>query len=213
MKQKILSLIIVLSVVATFTSCKKDDDAGSLGGTQSAIGSVNNTFQLSGIPSGISGVSAKVTDFSNGISKVTYTGTVTNQTYLNLLKTSKDVTVSGNTVSCNCNCKITSEGMETVFDEGTLTLVKNDAKVGDTWSLNHGGSTIKREVTEVSNEDTYYWGGMYIKTIKVKESGRNVPGYAGTEFIYNHKFGIVGVKLLFEDGTSKTIGVSSANQN
>ncbi len=214
MKTQVFSFCILFLLFATFISCQKDENGSSpLGGTQSAIGNVNNNFTISGIPSGVSGVSAKVTELMNAVSTVSYSGTVTNSSYLNLLKQSPDVSVSGNTVTCKSKCRITSEGMESVFEEGTLTLVKYDAKVGDVYSLKRGSTTLRREVTSVSTNDDYNWGGMYIKTIKVKETGRNIPGFSGTEFVFNHKFGIVGVKVMFEDGTSKTIAISSTNQN
>lgn len=213
MKSKILSLIILFSVFATFTSCEKDDDSGSLGGTQSSIGSVNNTFQLSGIPSGISGASVKVTNLADGISTVTYSATITNSSYQSMASSMTDANVTGSSIQKEENYRITSEGMESVFPEGNLTLVKYGAKVGDVYSLKRGSTTMRREVTAVSTEDDYSWGGMYIKTIKVKETGRNIPGISNIDFVFNHKYGIVGLKVSFEDGASKTIGISSANQN
>jgi hypothetical protein len=213
MKSKILSLIILLGIFSTFNSCEKDDASDPLGGTPSAIGSVNNTFQLSGIPSGTSGVSAKVTNLSEGVSTVTYTATITNSSYLTMISSMTDVNISGSTVQREGNYRITSEGMESVYPEGNLTLVKYNAKVGDVYSLKRGSTTLMREVTSVSTDDDYNWGGMLIKTIQVKETGRNIPGVSNIDFVFNHKFGIVGFKISFEDGTSKTIGVSSANQN
>jgi len=213
MKLKVLSLITLLCVFAIFISCEKEDNSGSLGGTQSAIGSVNNTFQLSGVPTGISGLSAKVTNLADGKSTVTYSATITNSTYLGMASSMTDVNVTGSTIKREGNYRITSEGMESVYPEGNLTLVKYDAKVGDTYTLKRGSTTLRREVTAVSTQDDYSWGGMYIKTIKVKETGRNIPGVSNIEFVFNHKFGIVGLKVSFEDGTSKTVGVSSTNQN
>ncbi len=213
MKSKVLSLIILFSFFATFTSCEKDDPSGPLGGTQSEIGSVNNTFQLSGVPSGVSGVSAKVTNLDNGVSTVTYTANITNSSYLNMISSMSDVNVSGSSAQREGNYRITSEGMESVYPEGNLTLVKYGAKVGDVYSLKRGSTTMRREVTSVSTDDDYNWGGMLIKTIQVKETGRNIPGVSDIEFVFNHKFGIVGLKISFEDGTSKTIGISSAKQN
>lgn len=214
MNSKFLSIILMIGAFALLVSCEKDNDSsGPLGGTQSAIGSVNNNFQLSGVPSGVSGVSAKVTNLSDGVSTVTYTANITNSTYLNMISSMSDVDISGSSVQREGNYRITSNGMESVYPEGTLTLVKYDAKVGDVYSLKRGSTTLRREVTSVSTEDDYSWGGMYIKTIQVNETGRNIPGVSDIKFVFNHKFGIVGFEISFEDGSSKTIGVSSANQN
>lgn len=123
------------------------------------------------------------------------------------------VTVLGSGVCFERNFRITPEGIESVYPEGNLTLVKYDAKVGDVYSLKRGSKTIRREVTSVSSDDDYYWAGMYIKTIKVKETGRGIPGVSSIEFAFNHRFGIVGIKVLFEDGTCEEIEIASGNYN
>lgn len=46
---------------------------------------------------------------------------------------------------------------------------------------------------------------MNIKVMKVGETGRPVAGVSKIEYILNHKFGVVGFKAYFEDGSSKEV--------
>jgi len=54
---------------------------------------------------------------------------------------------------------------------------------------------------------------MLIKTIHVEETGRNIPGVSKVEFIGNHKWGMVGIVVYFEDGSTKKIGIFSDANN
>ena len=205
--------ILLSGLLLLMVSCKKSSDGYEpLGGSQSAIGEVGNSFSI-GTISGVASVSANVTNLSNGESTVAYTANITNSSYLDMIKSMDDVSVTGSSVQRESTYRITTEGIESIYPEGNLTLVKYDAKVGDVYSLKRGSKTIRREVTLVSSDDDYYWAGMYIKTIKVKETGRGIPGVTNIEFVFNHRFGIVGIKVLFEDGTSKEIGIVSGNYN
>jgi len=214
MNTKIYRTITVISLFLIATSCSKSDDGiGELGGSQSAIGDVTNNFQITGFPTGISGVSAKITNLSDGVSTVSYSAKVTSTVYQEMISSLEDVSLSGGIVQRESKYKITSEGMESIYPEGNLTLVRYDGNVGDVYSLKRGSKTITREVTSKSSTDDYSWNGMNIKTIKVNEKGRNIPGVNDIQFIFNHKYGIVGIKISFEDGTSKEIGIVSTNQN
>ncbi|MFA6128132.1 MAG: hypothetical protein WC699_12595 [Bacteroidales bacterium] len=210
MKTKIM--IIALMAIA-FTACEKYGlGTQSLGGSQSPIGEVNTSFTFSGI-SGISNASARVTELTGGVSKIDFTGLVTDSKLLALANYLSGVTVSGNTISGSVSTKFTSEGIETVHEGGKLILVKYDAKVGDKYTLKTGNETLTREVKSKSVDDDYYWGGMMIKTIAVEETGHSEPGISKMEYMSNHKFGLVGVKLHFTDGTSKTLDIYSSKQN
>ena len=213
MNMRNLCTIFLMGLLILGAACKKSSDGYEpLGGSQSAIGEVGNSFSIGSI-SGVNNVSANVTELSNGVSTIAYSATVTNPSYLEMIKSMDDVTVSGNSIQREREYRITTEGIESVYPEGNLTLVKYDTKVGDVYSLDRGSKTIRREVTSVSHDDDYYWGGMYIKTIHVKETGRGIPGVSNIEFVFNHKFGIVGLKISFEDGTSKEIGIFSNSNN
>jgi len=205
---KNLQTLFLLSLIILFTvSCDKSDDGfGGLGGSQSSIGEVGNTFQISSI-AGLSGLSAEVTDLTDGVSTVTYTTTVNNQTYIDMIQSLTGVSVSGTSVQRESQYIISSNGIASVYPEGNLILVDYGAKVGDVYTLKRGSTTMKREVEAVSTDDDFYWGGMLIKTIDVKETGRNIPGVSYIVFRFNHKF------VYFEDGTYQGGLIYSANNN
>jgi len=211
MKINLLSGIILVAIIFLATSCDLINDEG-VGGSQSPIGEVGNTFSVSSIP-GLSGVSVEVTALSGGKSTVTYTANISNQTYLNMIKSMESISVTGSTVQRESTYRITSEGMESVYPEGSLTLVKYNAKVGDIYTLKRGTITMEREVTAVSSDDDFFWGGMMIKTIDVKETGRNIPGLSYILFRFNHKFGLVNVIAYFEDGSHTGALIYSDSNN
>ncbi len=121
--------------------------------------------------------------------------------------------VAGNRASVSRDYRITTKGFQSVYEEGDLTIIDYDAKVGDTYTLNHNGNKLVRKVTKVSKKDEYEWGFMLIKTIHVEETGRNLPGVSKIEFIGNHRWGMVGLKLYFEDGSAQTFGIVSEASN
>lgn len=215
MKTKFFFQISVLILMAFTMSCGLiEGDGEDIGGDPSPIGEVNNNFDVmvSSFP-GVSNTSAKVTARDGDVSTVTYSATITDPTLLNLVKAMSDVIVEGNKASVSRDYRITTKGFQSVYEEGTLTIMDYDANVGDKYSLKHDGNNIVREVKEVSEEDVYPWGFMQIKTIHVEETGRNIPGVSKIEFVGNHKWGMVGVIIHFEDGTKKTIGIFSDANN
>ncbi len=193
-------------------SCSKDDDAEALGGSQSSIGSVDNTFNVSGIP-GVGSVSAKVTELKDGVSSITLTANITDAAALAALSAISGSAVAGTSFSRTSKYKMTTEGIESVYPEGNLILVKYNAKVGDTWSLNLKSSTIVRTVASVSTTDDFSWNGLMVKTINVDETGRGIPGVTKIKNILNHKFGLVAVVLYLEDGSTARINVVSKKTN
>ena len=45
----------------------------------------------------------------------------------------------------------------------------------------------------------------------VEETGRNIPGVSKIEYYANHKFGLVAVNIIFDDGSSRKISIFSKN--
>lgn len=212
MKLKILSHSLLACTFFFILSCDLTD-SDDLGGSQSEMGETGNTFSTSSSLPGASNASATITELNNGVSTLTYSVSVTNNSYLSLIQSLSGPSVSGNTVTGEGKYRFTSEGIEAVYDDGTLTLVDYGAKVGDVYTCTHGNANIKREVTEVATEDDFFWGGMMIKTIEVEETGRGIPGVSKIVYRYNHKFGLVNAKAFFEDGTSAGTLVYSDSQN
>jgi len=208
MKTKLL--LLSLGLVFLF-SCKKDETE-AIGGSQSAIGALNNTFSATGLP-GAQNFSAKVTALENGISTLTWSASITNTSSLAVLSALSGSVNNGISFSRTSKYKITSEGIESVYPEGNLICVKYDAKVGDTWTQSGKSRSVSRTVSSVSSTDDFYWNNLQIKAIKVDETGRGLPGVSKIQSIYNHKFGIVEIVVYMEDGTIIPINIYSKNIN
>jgi hypothetical protein len=81
-------------------------------------------------------------------------------------------------------------------------LVKYDCNVGDTYKLTKSdGTTITRTVTQKSTTDDFYYGGILIKTMTIEQDSR-IPGIKKIIYKVNHKFGLVYLTAVAEDGSS-----------
>ncbi len=110
-------------------------------------------------------------------------------------------------IDFQAKAKVTSEGIQDFrYSNGNtskpFTIVKYNAKVGDKYTYRtRTGKTVTREVTSRSTTDDYEWGIYHIKVIKVKEKAlADDPFVDEIEYISNHKFGLVGVKVLLKTG-------------
>lgn len=210
MKTRIIllsSIIFLTSSCGVIDSLKPD---GKLGGTQSAMGEVGNTFSLGSI-SGVSNGNAEVKSLENGVSTISASLTISDPKLLEIAKSIPELTLNGNTVSVSKKYRITDEGIQNVYDEGNFTLVKYDDNVGDEYSIKVDGNTIKRKIEYKSTVDDYSWAFYDLKVMKVVETGRPVAGVNKIEYILNHKFGVVGFKVYFEDGSNKEVRFFSKN--
>lgn len=212
MKTKLTTLLVMAFFTLSLVSCD-EDEIGDIEGNQSPFGEVGNTVDWNVGQFGISNASTQVISLENGVSTFECSGTTTNSTYIDLLEMVPierfpgTVTISGNTVSAKVNAKVTDEGIQVIFNDGSkLTLVDYGANVGDKYTANVNGTTLENEVVEKSTEDDYLWvGGMYLKVIKVKYKSHS-PGINFVVAIYNHKYALVGFETHFEDGTVSYAG-------
>ncbi len=212
MKTTLFSVLVFL----VFTSCnwfdfgKKSNDPHSLGGsTNIPINTVGNTFANTAVI----GTTAyhgniTVTDVTNGVTTVQFKAAIpSNIPALQSIKP-KYKDANGNLV-CVGKFKISDEGILDYNnkDHQPLVLVKYDANVGDKYTLDKSdGTQIVREVVRKSTTDDFYWGGMLIKTIDVEQSS-NIPGVTKIIYYTNHKFGLVAVKVVMEDGTTPQLSL------
>jgi uncharacterized protein (UPF0333 family) len=210
---KNLIIVFLLTVFFAISSCKKDDINSDIGGNQSTIGEVGNTVSLRAGQFGIEETNIYASKLENGVSTFVCSGIATDSYYIDLLKMVPShhipgtVNIDGNNVEITINAKVTDEGGQVVFNDGSkFTLVKYDAKVGDKYTVEVNGNTLVNEVVNVSTDDDFFWGGMYIKVITVKSSS-SLPGVSYVEHYYNHKFGLVGLAIYFEDGSVKYAGI------
>ena len=205
---------LFIGLVVFFSSCDfGDSEKGKLTGTQSEIGATGATFALSatGI-SGVSNMQASVTKNTDGISSINGTATLTNSMLTQVIKAIPGtLSQSGNVVTLNdLKVKFKSDGVEKVNGINPGVLVNYNSSVGDVYAAE--SSKTKREVTAKTTTDSYDWGGMKIKTMEVTES-INAYGIKSMQYIANHKWGIVGILITFDDNSTIKIPVNSSKSN
>lgn len=208
---------LLLCVLLILTSCDwiesiiNPNDSSSIGGTTSIpINTVGTTFSSSVVLNGVyfnSNSSATITKIEDGVDVIHVVSNIPSTIAAQVPAKYKDA--SGKLVY-DLKVKMTDKGILDYqnMDHEPFVLVKYDAKVGDKYTLDKSnGTTITREVVRKSTTDDYYWGGMLIKTIDVEQDSR-IPGVEKMEYFTNHKFGLVGIKVYMEDGTTTQIGLS-----
>ncbi len=207
------TFIVTLLLAVFLTSCEKDENSsGSLKGNQSPLGKQGTTATAGNISSaGITAISGSVVTFKDGISDIRISANISNATYKNLLTNHPLIESSGNQITLTgMKVKTTDEGIEMLNSNNPGILVKYDAKVGDKYPID--GSKKYREVTARSTDNDYYWDGMNIKVIEVtlKVNGPNVERFIS---YFNHKFGIVGIKVILKDGKEISCPIFASTQN
>ena len=122
-----------------------------------------------------------------------------------------EFSVNGNTVTGSAKFKNTTEGVESENDSYPGVLVKYSSKVGDTYK---GATGYKREVISKSTDDDFPYGGFFmIKVLEIEESPCSVPGVKKLVYYANHKFGIVGAEVTYDDNTTMYIGLGYSSEN
>lgn len=203
MKSKILSTALIISMFFALSSC--DESTSELGGSQSEYGEVGVRVTSPNVPAVLHGATAEITEVDNGVSVLTLTADFSQE---DIETIQERWPAYDGTLTYDVKYRITSQGVQSVYDDGTsFTLVKYDAKVGDKYTLKRDGQNLVREVTQKSTEDDYYWNGWLLKTVTVKETGRAVPGFSNAIMVFNHRFGLVGYEMNFEDGSSEKIPI------
>ncbi len=217
--KNLVNLLMFFSIGILSVSCDDlvdKDDSNEINGTQSEMGLVGVTVTSSSSEiAGVSDFSAVVESLEDGISSYSAQATVTNSLVKNMISNFPGVVIDGNSVSID-NLKIqqTTGGIKCVTGTLAGVLVKYDSSVGDTYTAGTSGNV--RTVVSKTGVDDYPYGFYMIKTIQVESTLGNsnrVSGINKITYIANHKFGMVGVKVDFEDGTSSTFPVYTSAEN
>jgi hypothetical protein len=220
--KNLLKLLVFFSLGILNMSCSSSSENGDsnnpneLTGSQSAMGIVGVSVSSSSAEiAGVSNFSAVVTSLENGISSYTAQATVTNPLVKNMIANFPGVVINGNSVSIsNLQIKQTTDGIKCITGPLAGVLVKYDASVGDTFTTGSSGKV--RTVVSKTGVDDYPYGMYLIKTIQVESTvnaTNRISGISKITYIANHKFGMVGVKVNFEDGTSATFPIYTNAEN
>ncbi|HRW70555.1 hypothetical protein [Lentimicrobium sp.] len=216
--KKLFVILLGISVGVFCFSCEKildKEDANELKGDQSPMGEVGVIVSSGSAEiAGVSNFSAVVTELKDGVSTYTASAKVTNTFIKNMVSGFPGVTINGDDVTItNLKMQQTTEGIKCLTGPGAGVLVKYDSKVGDTYPVGNTGK--ERKVVSKSGEDDYPYGFFLIKTIQVETTPIDMKsgGIQKITYIANHKFGMVGVRVDFDDETSVTFPVYSSAEN
>jgi len=208
------ALLVSISLMLLCYSCEKDSDT-KLTGEQSPMGEVGVTVSSSSATiAGVSNANATVTKLEGGISTYSASATVTNTLLKNLVANFPGVTINGDLVSITgMEIQQTKEGIKSLTGPGAGILVKYDSEVGDTYPIGNTGQN--RTVVRKTGLDDYSYGFFLIKTIQVEMDPVNLKsgGVDKYTFVANHKFGLVGVKVTFDDQTEVTFPIYTSAEN
>ncbi len=227
MKSLVILGIATIALNFSFVSCKDDD---TVGGEQSSLGDIGNTFSIGyTTPGVVQGASAQVIGLDGGISEVRASGTIIDDDLKDIAEELNDLygdyysdiatyNPSTGQATANVDLKFTNEGIAVYdIDGNQRTLVKFDAKVGDKYSFEEPNfGKVDAVVTKVSTEDDFeYKGGpyMYIKTVSMEGTASNFPYAKKIVYEANHKFGIVYAKAYLQDGSTYETYIYSQNIN
>ena len=217
--KNLFRLLMIFSIVILSTSCNElsdDDDPNRLTGSQSKMGVVGVTVSSSSTEiAGVSNFSAVVNRLENGISSYTAQATITNPLLINMIANFPGVVIEGDAVSIsNLEIQQTTDGIKCLTGPYAGVLVKYNSSVGDTYTTSTSGKS--RTVVSKTGLDDYPYGFYLIKTIQVESSIGNASRMSGINkitYIANHRFGMVGVKVGLEDGTSTTFPIYTSAEN
>jgi hypothetical protein len=208
------TLLVSMSLLLLCYSCEKESDT-KLSGAQSPMGEVGVTVSSSSATiAGVSNANAVVTNLDGGISTYSASATVTNALLKNLVANFPGVTVNGDEVSITgMEIQQTKEGIRSLTGPGAGILIKYDSSVGDTYPIGNTGKV--RTVVSKTGEDDYSYGFLLIKTIQVEMEpiGLKSGGVDKFTFVANHRFGLVGVKVTFDDQTEVTFPIYTSAEN
>jgi hypothetical protein len=111
--------------------------------------------------------------------------------------------------------KLTDEGFECMTGPGAGVMVKYSSSVGDTYPIGSTGNV--RTVVSNTGIDEFPYGFMLIKVIKVEETPSylksTAAGVTKVTYIANHKYGLVGVEVAFDDGTTAEFPIYTSTEN
>lgn len=117
------------------------------------------------------------------------------------------------TIATEVKFRVTTEGVQDFFnkDGKPHTVVKYAGNVGDTYKISKSdGTVITRTIVAKSDKDDFPYGFFDIKTMTIEQDSR-IPGIKKIVIRANHKFGIVHVEAVADDGSTMSSYVLSKN--
>lgn len=213
-------VLFSLLIFACSTDPENEDNNKLEGSTDIALGEVGNTgytvIEMNGGYTRLDGI--EITENDNGIVNINVATDISDIPGLdNVSNVISSIYPAfqeeDGKINTDLKYKITSEGIQDYnnVDGKAHTLVKYDSNVGDKYTIElANGNKLTRTVTAKSSEDDYQWGFYMIKTITVEQNAI-APGIDKYRFRANHKFGLVNVEAVMEDGSTVAMYVYPNN--
>lgn len=210
----------VLLAATVFLSCSSADagDADILGGdTNVPLAQVGNVISLGTVKvgEGTADIGARMTITRNEGGLVTARVTADPSANPQIARYAALIDPSAKkadgTIDAEVKFRVTSEGVQDFFnkDQKPHTVVKYAGSVGDTYKVTKSdGVVITRTIVAKSTVDDFPYGFMNIKTMTVEQDSR-IPGIKKFVIRANHKFGIVHVTAVADDGSELSAYVLS----
>jgi len=197
--RKIYSLLLFLFL---FVGCEKESTTTITGGL-SPMGEIGVIVSGPSVSiAGVSNIEAEVMELNNGVSTLVGSATVSNPVIKNILENLPYVSFSGNVMTATVEVKVATDGLELMDGPLGGVVVDYSSNVGDEYSIK--GSSKTRKVFKHSTEDDYPYGFYNIKVVGVEEPTDDFEGIQGLRYYANHRFGIVGVEVTFDDASTVT---------
>ncbi len=208
------SIFRYLPVLALLVSCDLLNDtkitSDAVGGdtnlSMNAVGTSFNSYVKTGSSNFNASSTMVVTNNDNGVLTIQVKATLPANLAALLPANYKDA--SGK-MSANIKIKNTSEGILDYFNaDGKPFVIANySSNVGDTYTLTKSnGTTITRKVTAKTEVDDFPYGMMLIKTMTIEQDSR-IPGINKIIYKVNHKYSLVQIQFVMNDGTTTTINL------
>ena len=214
----IITSLAVMS--ACFISCEKEDETDNntaITGAQSPMGQVGTEINSSSVEiEGVSNFQGVVVSLSDGISSYNGSCIVTNAGLKNMLANVPQLTIKGDTVIAkDIRAKSTVEGIQVYNGLRPGVLVNYNSSVGTSYPITN--SSDVRTVMSKSTTDDYPYGFMFIKVMKIEEpfSGalKSTTGISKITYWANHRFGLVGIRFDYNDGSSSDFPLYTSTEN
>jgi hypothetical protein len=200
---KLFYLLSLSILTLMLFSCEKEKSTTSISGGQSPMGEVGVTVSgPSTSVAGVSNIAAEVISVTDGVSTLEGSATVNNAIIKNVLENLPYVSFDGNKMSVTAEVKVATDGIELMDGPLKGVIVNYSSPVGDEYAID--GSSKTRKVFKHSSEDDYQWGFWLLKVVGVEEPTDDYEGIQNLKYYANHKYGLVGVDVTFDDESTVT---------
>ena len=200
----VLLLLVISCDLLDNQKITSDSIGGSTDLEMNTVGTTFNSYVKIGTTNFNANSSITVTNNSNGVLTLNVKATLPSNLASLVPAAFKDA--SGK-LSTNIKVKNTSEGIldYSNADGKPFVIANYSSSVGDKYTITKSnGTTITRTVTAKTTVDDFPYGMLMIKTMTIEQDSR-IPGINKIIYKVNHKYSLVQITFVMNDGTKTTI--------